>query len=282
MASPDPFGPLVSGFLVDKVKGTIVYIDEKWLKIQGEWHYWFVVLDHKTGLPIVAQLLKSRSRWACQWIGIALIRLKKIPRVIITDGLLSYRYVISGVKHITCLFHHQQGVSRWLKRHFEEKEQISQRKPLMKRIFQTKDKRTVKRRLDKLKATASSLLITEWVEQTEANLPKLLPSVGSQRLPSTTNAIERFFRCFNRFYKVRCGFFSVVSAKRELLFFLLMYLFVVQAETGKAPIESILPQAKGMPFYQLVNDPLKTVMGLARVNPKIRMANLSPQQCVAS
>ena len=269
-------------FLVEQVKGSIVYIDEKWIKIKGQWHYWFVVLDHTTGLPIVAELLKSRSRWACQWIGVVLLRMKKMPRVIITDGLSSYRYVLDGVKHLTCLFHHQQGVGHWLKKHFAEKQEIVQRKPLMKRIFQTPDKRTVKRRLERLKAKAEELQITEWVEQTEADLPKLLPAVGSGRLPSTTNAIERFFRGFNRFYKVRCGFSTVKSAKRELIFFLLMYLFVQQAETGKAPIESIVPRARSMPFYQLVNDPLKTVMGVESVNQKIKMADLSLKQCVAS
>ena len=53
--------PQVSVFLVSHVKGTIVYIDEKWIKIKGQWHYWFVVLDHTTGLPIVAELLKSQT-----------------------------------------------------------------------------------------------------------------------------------------------------------------------------------------------------------------------------
>ena len=53
--------PQVSVFLVFHVKGTIVYIDEKWIKIKGQLHYWFVVLDHTTGLPIVAELLKSQT-----------------------------------------------------------------------------------------------------------------------------------------------------------------------------------------------------------------------------
>ena len=98
--------------------------------------------------------------------------------------------------HLTCLFHHQQRVTHWLKKHFAEKAEIAQRKPLMKRLFQTQDKRTVKRRLEKLKASAKEQQITEWVQQTEADLPKLLPAVGSVRLPSTTNAIERFFPGF--------------------------------------------------------------------------------------
>ena len=188
--------PQVSVFLVSHVKGTIVYIDEKWIKIKGQWHYWFVVLDHTTGLPIVAELLKSRSQWACQWIGIQLKRIKIIPQVIVTDGLASYRYLLKGVPHLTCLLHHQQRVTHWLKKHFAEKAEIAQRKPLMKRLFQTQDKRTVKRRLEKLKASAKEQQITEWVQQTEAGLPKLLPAVGSGRLPSTTNAIERFFPGF--------------------------------------------------------------------------------------
>ena len=92
----DESGSLAAGlgFLVSHVKGTIVYIDEKWIKIKGQWHYWFVVLDHPTGLPIIAELLKSRSQWACQWIGIQLKRIKIIPRVIVTDGLASYRYLL--------------------------------------------------------------------------------------------------------------------------------------------------------------------------------------------
>ena len=192
--------PQVSVLVVAQIKGTIVYIDEKWIKIKGQWYYWFVVLDQQTGLPIVAELMKSRSRWACQWIGIQLTRLRKIPGVIITDGLSSYRHVLSGGKHLHCLFHHQQslprcigGVTRWLKTHFEDKDLIAERKPLMKRIFQTHDKRTVARRLEKLESSAEALEISEWVSQTQENLPKLLPAVGSCRLPTTTNAIERFF-----------------------------------------------------------------------------------------
>ena len=52
-----------------------------------------------------------------------------------------------------------------------------------------------------------------------------------------------------------------------------MYLFAQQTDSGKALIESILPRARGMPFYQLVNDPLKVIVGLADVKQKVRMAD---------
>ena len=272
--------PIVYSWVIDGVKARVVYIDEKWLKIRGKWHYWFVVLDTQTGLPVLASLLPSRSRWACRWLGIMLKRIDKIPRVIITDGLLSYHYLMDkaqapGVRHILCHFHHQQGVTRWLKKHFHKREEIAARKSKMKRVLQSNDKRTVRRRFQKLKESSQELGICPWIEQTEANLVKLLPSVGSVAIPKTTNAIERFFRTFNRFYKVRCGFFSVVSAKRELILFLLMYLFVQQPESGKAPIESIMPDVKKMPLYKMINDPLRTVMGLENVKRNVNVADFA-------
>ena len=158
-------------------------------------------------------------------------------------------------------------------------EDIAVRKSKMKKVFQTQDKRTVRRRLAKLKESSQELGISDWVQQTEANLPKLLPSVGGKRIPKTTNAIERFFRTFNRFYKMRCGFFTVISAKRELILFLLMYVFIRQPESGKAPIEAIMPEASRMPLYQMINDPFGTVLGVKNVKKNGKMADSGLLNC---
>jgi transposase-like protein len=275
--------PLVYRWIYDNVKANIVYIDEKWLKIRGKWYYWFVVLDSDTGLPVLASLLGTKSQWACRWIGVKLKQMGKIPRKIITDGLPGYPIMVEGVlkkaRHILCHFHHQQRVTAWLKKRFHTKAEIASRKSKMKKVFQTQDKRTVRRRLGKLKESSQELGISEWIQQTEVNLPKLLPSVGSNRIPRTTNAIERFFRVFNRFYKMRCGFFTVTSAKRQLILFLLMYVFIRQPESGKAPIESIMPEASRMPLYQLINDPFGTVLGVENVKKNVRMANSGLLKC---
>ena len=268
--------PLVYRWIYDGVKADIVYIDEKWLKIQGKWHYWFVVLDSETGLPVLASLLNTKSRWSCQWIGCKLKQMGKIPKVIITDGLSGYPRLVGmlkGAKHMLCHFHHQQAVTSWLKKRFTDKAQIAARKKQMKKVLQTTDKRTARRRFARLKESADELGIKEWVDKTEGNLPKLLPAVGSSRIPNTTNSIERFFRAFNRFYKVRCGFFSVISAKRELILFMLVYVFVRQPGSGKAPIESIMPEASRMPLYQLINDPFGAVLGVENVKKNANMAD---------
>ena len=152
----------------------------------------------------------------------------------------------------------------------------------MKKVLQTDDKRTVRRRFARLKESSDALGIKEWVDQTEVSLPKLLPSVGSKRIPRTSNAIERFFRAFNRFYKMRCGFFSVISAKRQLILFLLVYVFVRQPGSGKAPIESIMPEASRMPLYQLINDPFGTVLGVENVKKNANMADSVPRELIAA
>jgi len=40
-----------------------------------------------------------------------------------------------------------------------------------------------------------------------------------------------------------------------------MYLFIRQSESGKAPIEAIMPEVVRMPLYRLIKDPLGTVLG---------------------
>jgi len=124
-------------------------------------------------------------------------RIGKISRVIITDGLPGHssRYGNSEGKNETylCHFHHQHGITRWLKKRFKDKDGIAVRNKEMKRVLQINDKRTVRRRLQKLKESSWEFGICEWVEQIEEKLPKPLPSVGSACISRTTNAIERFF-----------------------------------------------------------------------------------------
>src|SRR5262249_29619443 len=123
---------------------------------------------------------------------------------------------------------------------------------------------------------------TPWVTAVEAKLPQLICSVGSVRLPATSNAVERFFRVFQRFYRTRGGFHSVLSAKRELLLFLVVYVFTQHATTGQAPIEVILPEARQMPLYRLINDPFQALQEWAYVKREAEMTDLLRPQAAAA
>jgi DDE domain len=258
----------------ERVKARMVYVDEKWLKIRGRWHYWFVVLDVDTELPVLAALLPSRGQGACRGVGRQLRRLKKVPKVLITDGLQAYAYLVPGAKHVLCRFHHQQGVTHWLKQHFATEAEINARKPVMKQVLQTRDKRTVRRRLARLHERAPALGITPWVQGVEQKLPQLIRSVGSVRLPTTSNAVERFFRAFQRCYRTRGGLHSVLSAKRELLLLWVVYVFTQHATTGQAPIEVVMPEVRSMPLYRLINDPFRALQARESVKSEATMADL--------
>jgi hypothetical protein len=213
--------PVIRGWVWSHVKGTRVWIDEKWLNIRKKWFYWFVEIDQPTGLPLFHDLLPTRSKWACRLFLLKLKCLGKIPSDIMTDGLKGYVSAIAKVfpraKHLWCLFHHQQGVTRCVNTQFSEtdRKEANAAKKRMKQVVQTHDTRTVKRRLKRLEPMAKQKGwdILNWITQTRTRLKNLLPAVRSNSSPTTTNEIERFFREFVRFYKTRCGVHSVTRAK---------------------------------------------------------------------
>jgi transposase-like protein len=257
--------PPIQAWIVATVEALSMAVDEKWLKIGRIWHYWFVAVDETTGLPVAMAVLHTRTTWACCWFLVTLNRLGLRPRAIITDGLAGYaasvRVVWPSVTHVLCLFHHQQGVTRWLRVHAVglPKEVVARLKRTMKRVVQTRDPRTVRRRLARLvsEEEAQAGALETWVAQTQEKLARLMPAVRKNAYPRTTNGIERFFRAFQRFYKTRGGFHSVMSAKREVMVFVVGYVFTIQPSTGRAPIEQIVPQARQMPFYHFVNAPFR-------------------------
>jgi len=181
---------------------------------------------------------------------------------------------VPGATHVWCRVHHQHGVTHGLPPHVATEAESNARTPAMTRLFQTHEKRTGRRRLTRLKAQATAWGMTPWVTAVEAKLPQLICRVGSVRLPSTSNAVERFFRAFQRFYATRGGVHAGRSATRERLLFLVVSVCTQHATTGHAPIEVIMPEARRMPLYRLINDPFRALQERNSVKPEAPMANL--------
>ena len=274
--------PRVSRWIVERVRAHRVYVDEQWLKLRGRCQSWFVVLDVHTELPVLAALLPSRGQWACRWVGRQLRVLKHGPRVIIMDGLQTYAPLVPGATHVWCRLHHQHGVTHRLQQHCRTAAEIDARKPVMKTLVQTRDQRTVRRRLARLRARASEWGMTPWVSRVEEKLPELIGRVGSVRLPSTTNAVERFFRAFQWCYRRRGGFHSVRSAKRELRLFWVVYVFTQHATTGQAPIAVLVPEARRMPLYRFINDPFRALQERGNVQGTPTIADLLQPKAVTA
>jgi hypothetical protein len=194
----------------------MVSIAAKWLTLRGRWHYWFVVLDVPTELPGLAAVLPSRRPWACRWLGRPRYGLTHVPPVIIPDGRQADASLLPAANHGLCRLHPPQGVTPGLTQHVATDAERGARQPMMTTVVQTRDKRTVRRRRARWRARASAVGMTPWVSRVEAKWPQRICRVGRTRLPSTTNAIERFLRAFQRLYATRGGVHAVLSAQREL------------------------------------------------------------------
>jgi transposase-like protein len=257
--------PVGQSWIVARVQAVTVAVDEPWLKIRQQGHDWFVALDEATGLPILGRMLPTRTTWACCWVLVTLTRDGHVPRAIITDGLAgsvgALHAVFPTAKQLLCVFQPHQGVGRWLRTHvaaLSDKTRLLLRRR-RKRVVQTRDPRTVRRRLARLAPLNAQHHwgLGDWLRQTRDRLGRLLPAVRQNPSPRTTNAIERFFRAFQRVYAPRGGFHSVLSAKRELMRCVVVYVFTKQANTSSAPSERILPQASLTPLYNVLNDPFR-------------------------
>ena len=78
------------------------------------------------------------------------------------------------------------------------------------------------------------------------------------------------------------GFHSVLSTKRELLLFLVIFQLTQHTTDGQAPIEVIVPEARRMPLYRFINDPFKALQGRGNVEGYPQLADLlRPQEATA-
>jgi len=105
-----------------------------------------------------------------------------------TDGLAGYASAISSVftkaRHLSCIFHHQQGITTWVKKNLKNLEEKDQRsiKRKMKKITQTTDTRTLNRRLARLEKenVEGEWGIEPWLKSMKKNLKRLLPAIRPQ------------------------------------------------------------------------------------------------------
>ncbi|MCI0528629.1 MAG: hypothetical protein L0Y56_14415 [Nitrospira sp.] len=126
---------------------------------------------------------------------------------------------------------------------------------LAKKLFKTKDKRTVVRRVLKLQGLLQELGPGSVGARLVAKLPLVLPAVGSTWRPTTSNVAESFFSAFDRFYRMKGSFQDEVSARKHVSLFRLYSILKLQAEGQACVLEKAGRSVREIPFYHLVNRP---------------------------
>ena len=252
-----------------------VAIDEKWLKVDGVWWYLFAAVDHVTGFPLHVAVLPSNAGPYCQLFLLQLKALGYQPKVIITDGWDAYVKAIATVfphaQHLLCRFHALHAAFRRLRVQVPAGRGRQAVATRLKTLFHTPSKRTVRRRLTQLQADAQDGPAQGVVARLIAKLPQLLPAVGSTWRPTTSNAVERFFGAFDRFYRLKGPFQSEASAQKHVALFMLGYVFetfstdAVAPRQGRCPLQVAGYEVGSLPLFHLLNrpNPARLRQGLA-------------------
>ncbi len=233
-----------------------VEADEKWIKIGGVWWYLFAAVDSVTGYPLHLAIYPSNSGAYCKLFLLELKQLGYSPRVIITDGWNAYLRAIAEVfpqaEHLLCRFPLIRSLFRRLRKAGVWESEVCKR---VGKLFATRDKRTVRRRVARLCGVVEGLGKSEVVSGLLLKLSQVLPAVGSTWRPSTANGVERFFGAFDRFYLSKGPFCDPASAKKPLQLFVLWYLLRVGAKGQACPLERAGGQVAQLPLYHLLNRP---------------------------
>ncbi len=126
---------------------------------------------------------------------------------------------------------------------------------LVGKLFHTGDKRTVRRRVEKLCGSVRGLGVDHVVSGLVGKLPQVIGAVGSTWRPSTSNSAEGFFRALDRFYRVKGPFCDEASAQKHIRLFVLWHIFSVGASGQACPLEKAKGAVGKIPLYHLINRP---------------------------
>lgn len=233
-----------------------VAVDEKYVKIGGVFWYLFAAVDCITGCPLHVALYPSNRGVYCHLFLLELKRLGYRPTVIITDGWDAYIQAIATVfphaEHLYCRFHALQSLFRRLRNAKIFSAPVFK---LVCKLLKSLYKRTAERRLDTLKNLLTKLDASHVLGGILAKWPKLIKTVGSTRLPSTANAVERFFGAFDRLYRLKGPFCDAESAQKHLQLFMLGYFLTIGQQGQACPLEKAGIDVGQIPLYHLLNRP---------------------------
>ena len=260
----------------------ILCVDEKWIQIHGVWWYLFVAVDHVSGFPLHVALLPNNSTPYCRTFLLQVKALGYQPTTIITDGWDAYVKAILTVfpnaQHLLCRFHALKAAFTRLKKSIKNWKLRKVWSEKLKTLFHTPSKRTVIRRLKRLKKEAEGTPALGVITRLIAKLPQLLPAVGSTFRPSTTNAAERFLGAFDRFYRQKGPFQHQASANKHIQLFMFGYVFHALSSQAKVENRGLCPlqlaglQVGHIPFFHMLNRPNLALLQKGMANQYAQVA----------
>jgi transposase-like protein len=187
-----------------------VSVDEKWVKIKGEWWYVLCAVDAVSGFPLLMDVYPScdAMSWTCFFRRFKVMY--GMPRLIVCDGSTALaaarQAVFPHVRFQLCKFHKLKNLMKRLRRHIDDPGLLTRCVRLARHIFTNASTSSRKAALKRLQYLAGS----EVASYLEAHM---LSPWRNLTLSLTTNASERFNRKIERTFAARYGVPTEESAK---------------------------------------------------------------------
>ena len=187
-----------------------VSVDEKWVKIDGVWHFVLCAVDSVSGFPLLMDVYPTLDTVSWTLFFKRFKALYGVPKLILSDGsqalAAARKKVFSAVRHQLCKFHKLKNLMKRLQQSIEEPKLLKRCQRLAKRIFSNtwvSSRKAAAQRLRKLAGEQVASYIDEHILACWRHLTMSL----------TSNVSERFNRKIEQAVSARYGIPSVESAR---------------------------------------------------------------------
>jgi transposase-like protein len=199
--------PDLKKMLLNSIKSWsgVVCMDEKWLKINGKWHYVFSVVDHYTGFPLYYKTVGAQNTDTWEAFMSEFKKIYGKPKLIISDGSLALaaarRKVFPEISFQYCWFHKLKNLNKRIYQVKDEK--------LREKLLKMSDGMFHNRHPSSRKRTAQRIVamnvpgVSKYVEK------NILGNWRHLNKMLTSNAAERWNRKINKVMLGRYGLKSV-------------------------------------------------------------------------
>ena len=116
-----------------------VSFDEKWVKIDGTWHFVLCAVDSVTGFPLLISIYPTLNTMTWTLFFKRFAKLYGVPKLIRSDGCqklaTAREAVFPGVRYQLCKFHKLKNLIKRIRRHVQDAKDFRRAVRFAKHIF---------------------------------------------------------------------------------------------------------------------------------------------------
>ena len=187
-----------------------VSVDEKWIKINGVWHFMFSAVDAVSGFPLLMGIYSNLDEIRWRVFFLKFKAMYGVPRLILSDGSVSLlaakANVFAHVRHQLCKFHTLNNVMKKIRRHVSDSTLRIRAYRLAKHIFSN-------RYISSRKFAAKTLQKIAGENVSRDIEKRILEQWRKLTQSRTNNTAERWNRTLEKGFFVRYGIPTLQSAR---------------------------------------------------------------------